>query len=221
MELDEMKLAWQQMNAKLDALQAADDNLLVEVQKDRALRSMWRTSALIWFETASNGLVLVLLGIFIMDQRTWLFIVPALILYPAAIAMFASSVLQLRWLTQVDFGESVIVIQQKLERLYALRLRVAKVTVLLVCLLWVPLAIVLARGLWGGDLYAAGTIWLVANVVLGIVAIPVLWSLAHCLGKAFNQSRWGRFLLDDLAGHGLAQARRRMAAIADFASEPG
>lgn len=75
------------------------------------------------------------------------------------------------------------------------------------------------RWMTGADLYAFGTAWLVANFALGVVAIPVLWALARCLGPAFKRAAFGRVLLDDVTGHGLAEARRRVAAIARFERE--
>lgn len=220
MELDEMKQAWQQVSKKLDTLQSGYAELRLQTRKEGVARALRRTSALGWFEIASNGLVLLLLGVFIAHQDVWRFILPALILYPPFIALFAGSVLQVLWLTQLDFGDSVVAIQQKLERLYALRLRTFQMTLLFACLLWVPMAIVLMRGIPGIDLYAYGPAWLVSRVAFGVVAIPILWWLARRFGQTFNRSAFGRFLLEDVTGHGLAEARRRVAAIGDFAADP-
>lgn len=220
MELDDMKQAWQEMSAKLEGLQSECTSLRLDMRKNAAARPLRRTSAVIWFEAASNGLMLVLLGAFIAHQDAWRFIVPALILYPPSIALFANSVLQLCRLARLDFGDGVAAIQQKLERLYVLRLRMFQMTLLFACLLWVPLAIVLARGITGSDLYFMGSAWVTANVVFGIAVIPAGWWLARHFGAALGRSRWGRFLLDDVTGHGLAEARRRMAALAEFAADP-
>lgn len=219
MELDEMKNTWRAMSARLDTLDAECRVLRLEVRKERAVKPLRRTSAVIWFEAVSNGLMLVLLGVFIAHQDAWRFIVPALILYPPSIALFANSVLQLFRLARLDFGDGVAVIQQKLERLYVLRLRMFQMTLLFACLLWVPLAIVLAHGIDGSDLYAMGSAWMTANVVFGIAVIPAGWWLARRFGAAFGHSAFGRFLLEDVTGHGLAAARRRVAALARFAAE--
>ncbi|TAN09036.1 MAG: hypothetical protein EPN38_00635 [Rhodanobacteraceae bacterium] len=219
MELDDMKRVWQEVSAKLDGLQSEYKSLRLDVRKNAAAPPLRRTGAMIWCELLSNGLMVVLLGVFVTHQEAARYIAPALLLMAASIALLASSVLQVRSLLQIDFGDRVVAIQESLERLYVLRLRVIKVTVLLVCLLWVPLAIVLARVISGFDLYSVGSGWIETNVALGIVAIPVLWALARVLGRAFERARWGRFLLDDMTGHGLAEARRRIAALADFAAD--
>ncbi|MER3547267.1 MAG: hypothetical protein C4338_06545, partial [Rhodanobacteraceae bacterium] len=162
---------------------------------------------------------LFLLGDFIADQRAIRFIVPAIALYPAFIAIFASSVAQLLLLSRIDYAAPVLDIQRRLESLRTLRLRTVQWELISALLLWVPLAIVLMQGLKGIDLYALGAGWIAANVALGVAAIPALWWAARRFGPAFNRSRLGRLLLDDLTGHGLAEARAQLAAISAFAGE--
>lgn len=219
MELDDMKLAWREMNTKLDALREENLGLRTDMQMDRVARSMWRTTVLVWFEAASNGLCLLLLAAFIARHDALRFTVAALILYPAVIANFASSVVQIVRLARLDYGGGVLAVQKSLESLYLLRLRTLRLELLFSLLLWVPLAIVLMRWMTGADLYAFGTAWLAANFALGVVAIPALWALARYLGPAFKRTAFGRVLLDDVAGHGLAEVRRRVAAIARFERE--
>lgn len=219
MELDEMKQAWQAMSARLDALQTGYDGLRLDIGKRRAAQPLRWTRGMLGFETFSNALMLVLLALFIAHQSQWRFIAPALILYPPSIALFASSVWQLFRLARLDYGASVVTIQQQLERLYLLRLRTLQLNVLLVCLLWVPVAIVGMWGVFGVDLYNWNSAWLVAGVVFGVLLIPVLWWLSRRLGRAFGRTAPGRFLLEDVTGHGLAAARRRLAALADFTAD--
>lgn len=80
--------------------------------------------------------------------------------------------------------------------------------------------IVIARGLWGGDLYAtAGTTWLATNVVLGVVAIPLGWWFARRFAPVLRGTALGRWFVDSTVGFGLAVARRRLADIERFAHE--
>lgn len=218
MELDEMKLAWQQVNARLDALQATNVSLRVQVQSGIAARSLRRTSALVWYETVVNGLGLVLLGVFIARQQQLRFILPGLLLYPSFIALFASCVAQLVGLARLDFSGEVLAIQRRLEWLYVLRLRTAQMEGLFVLLLWVPLMIVISRAI-GFDMYTLSTGWLAAQVALGVIAIPVLWALARRYGSAFRRSAVGRYVLESAVGFGLTRARARVAAIIRFAQE--
>ncbi|HXS73353.1 MAG TPA: hypothetical protein VN725_04860 [Rhodanobacteraceae bacterium] len=219
MELDEMKLAWQQMNRKLDALQTMNANLGAERKAGRARRTMLRARALIWSETIIAGLTLLALGGFIWDQTAMRFMVPALILYPVAIAVFASGIRQLMLASRIDFSEPVLEIQRQLESLRGLRLRTTQMEFLWMLLLWVPVAIVIARCV-GVDLYAAmGAPWMAWNVALGVAAVPCLLWLARRFAPAFNRSSIGRTLIDQLTGQGLAATREQVAAIARFERE--
>lgn len=219
MELDEMRQAWREVDRKLQKLRFANENLRIEMHACRARQSMWRTELLMWIEAIANGLGLLLLGVFIAQQSALRFILPAALLYPAAVAIFASSVAQLVLLSRIDYGAPVLDIQRQLESLRLLRLRTTQGELLSALLLWVPLAVVLMRALKGIDLYALGAGWIAVNVALGAAAIPLLWWLAKRFGPLFNRSRFGRILLDDLAGRGLAEARGQMAATARFAAE--
>lgn len=220
MELDDMKLAWQDVAGKLDRLQSEYASLRVDLRKQAASKPLRRTSALIGYEAIANSVLLVLLVAFIAHEHVLRFLIPALLLLPAFTAICVTSVQQVATLLQVDFADSVIAIRGKLDRLYLLRRRGARMEFIFVCLLWVPLVIVGVRALGGGDLYAMGATWLASNVALGVVMIPVGWWVAQRYRAALERTRWGQLLIDDCTGRGLAEARRRIAALAEFAAEP-
>lgn len=219
MELDEMKTAWRQATDKLDRLAADYSDLRLQLGKSDAARSLRSTAAWVWADVVGSAITLVLLGLFLANQHAWRFIVPALILLPACIGTLASSLVQYAMLARVDFGDSVLAIQARLERFFLLRLRTLQFELLFACLLWLPLAIVLMRGVMGVDLYAAGTAWLIANAVFGVLAVPALWLLARYAGPWFGGTAVGCFLIEELTGRGLAAARRQMDALARFARE--
>lgn len=219
MELDEMKLAWRQIDRKLDALQSANADLRIEMGVNKAWQSMWRVKALIWSEAIINGAALVLLGNYIAGQTALRFIVPALVLYPAAIATFACTIAQIVLLARIEYSAPVLVIQRQLESLRVLRLRTVQAEFLSALLLWMPFAIVLMHALNGIDLYALGAVWMASNVTLGVVTVPVLWWVAERFGPMLNRSAFGRNLLDDLTGRGLAAAREQIATITKFVAE--
>lgn len=219
MELDDMKLAWQDMTRKFDTLQTEYASLRVDVRKQAAAPPLKRTGALIWYEAISNAVLLVLLVAFLAHEHTVRFLIPGFLLLPAFVAALVTSVQQVHALLQVDFGASVVAIRAKLERLYQLRRRGSRLEFVFVCLLWMPLAIVGVRALGGGDLYAMGAPWIAANVALGIIAMPVCWWLVRHFSRALERTRWGQFLIDDFTGRGLAEARRRVAALTEFEAE--
>jgi hypothetical protein len=219
MELDEMKQAWQELDARVALLERDRARRLAD--DGRARHALRRTSAMMWCELLGNGVLLALLGLFIARQDQWRFSVPGVLVFVATLALFASNLAQRVTYATLDYGAGVVAIQARLERLCVLRWRTAQWVWLMALLLWVPLMIVIARGLWGGDLYAAaGTAWLVANVALGVVAIPLGWWLARHFAPALRGTALGRWFVDSTVGFGLAAARRRMSALADFAADP-
>jgi hypothetical protein len=221
MELDDMKQAWQQMGARIDALEKDQARLRLDIHKQEAARPLRGTSAMLWCELLCNGVLLVLLGIFIARQDQWRFIVPGLLVFVATLALFASNLAQRMAYSALDYGAGVVAIQARLERLCMLRWRSAQMVWLFALLLWVPLMIVIARGLWGGDLYATvSAAWLATNVAVGVVAIPLGWWLARRFAPVLRGTAPGRWFVDSTVGFGLAAARRRLAELADFAAEP-
>lgn len=216
MELDEMQSAWRDLSDRLDRLASGCAGLRVEMQKNEVARSLRSTLAWTAADLVGSAATLGLLGAFVASQTAWRFIVPALVLYPLAIATLAASVAQCVLLVRLDYGDPVVAIQARLERLFMLRLRTIRMELLFACLLWLPIMIVLMRGIAGADLYALGPAWLAANAAFGALMVPALWLLARYAGPRFNRTAFGRFLLDDLTGRGLADARRRLADIARF-----
>lgn len=221
MELDDLKQAWQGLDARVAVLERECARWLSDDGRIRhALRSMRWTSATMWYELLGNGVILVLLGVFIARQDQWRFTAPALLLFLATLAMFASNVVQRVVYAALDYGADVVAIQSRLERLCMLRWRTAQMVWLSVLLLWVPLMIVIARGLWGGDLYAtADTAWLATNAMVGVMAIPLGWWLARRFAPMLRGTALGRWFVDSTVGFGLAAARQRLAGIERFARE--
>lgn len=216
MELDEMKSAWQQVSDRLDRLADRYAGLRLEMQKNEVARSLRSTIGWIGADIVGSAVTLGLLGAFVASEHAWRFIVPALVLYPVSIAILASGVAQCLLLVRLDYGEPVVAIQARLGRLYTLRLRTLQLELLFACLLWVPIVIVFMRGVARVDLYALGPMWLAANAAFGVLVVPVLWLIARSAGPRFRRTAFGRFLLEEVTGRGLAKARRRMAEIARF-----
>ena len=84
--------------------------------------------------------------------------------------------------------------------------------------LWTPLAIVVAQGIFGFDLYRwFGAGWVAANVVFGIACTPLMVWLARRLDAGRDGIVGG--LLDDFAGRRMADAMGRLDEVAAFESE--
>lgn len=83
------------------------------------------------------------------------YFVPALLLAVFAPALVVDAAVQITAMRSIDYDEPVLVIQQRLLRVRAQRIkRVARILAL-APLMWAPFAIVAIRGLFGIDVYAA------------------------------------------------------------------
>jgi hypothetical protein len=91
---------------------------------------------------------------------------------------------------------------------------------LLAPLLWTPLAIVGAQGLFGFDVYRAfGPAWIGANLGFGLAFIPLaIWVTRRC-SERFGSSPWFNRLADDIAGRSLATAKEQLDEIVRFEEE--
>ncbi len=148
------------------------------------------------------------------------FAVPAVALHVVAVLLMASTVAQLAMLRSVDYSGPVLAIQRTLAKLTALRIRTTKWLLLLAPLLWTPLAIVVAQGVFGLDVYRwFGLRWVAANLGFGLVVVPLLiWAARR------YRDRWQQFwiiesLADDLAGRSLSMAKGYLGEIARFGRE--
>lgn len=81
---------------------------------------------MMWYELLGDGVMLVLLGIFIARQDQWRFIVPGLLVFVATLALFASNISQRAVYAALDYGSGVVAIQRRLARLSTLRWRTAQ-----------------------------------------------------------------------------------------------
>ena len=169
------------------------------------------------FELIVNLAGVVLIGAFIGDHaRESKFLIPAIVLDAYAIGLVIATVRQLAMLGTVNFGEPVITVQRRLQQLRLLRIRTTLGMLLFAPLMWLPLLIVGARALWGADVYAAGSAWLIANLAFGLAVIPLAIWLAKRYGARLQQSSALRALADEIAGRSLMAALRDLQMLREF-----
>lgn len=158
-------------------------------------------------ELAINIAGIVLLGAFMAAHiERPQFIIPAVALDLYAIVLVVLGGRQLAAIRTIDYSEPVAGVQSQLEALRILRIRTTQWILLFGPLMWVPLAIVLTKGLGGVDLYAFGTGWLLANVLFGFAVIPLAIYVARRFDARFRESSTLRYIADTIAGRGLAAA---------------
>jgi hypothetical protein len=132
--------------------------------------------------------------------------VPALLLLAFAILSTATTARHLLLLGRLDLSGPVVASQRLLAERKAERSRASLAVLILAPLLWTPLLVVALAAL-GVDAYRAlGTPWILANVALGIAAIPAGVALARRLAGRLPGHPFLQQLADDLAGRNLSAA---------------
>jgi hypothetical protein len=113
--------------------------------------------------------------------------------------MLAAGARQVALLAGLDLAGAVLEQQRRLEAVRVLRLRTTRAAFLVGLVGWVAFPVVAARALLGLDLIEAlGPTWILANVVAGLVLVPVaVW--------LFSRRAFARFR-DHVSGVSLAAA---------------
>jgi hypothetical protein len=223
MELDDLKRRLNEQDRKLDAALRLNTRSLQPSVLGKAETSLRGLSRNLWFELLVNLLAAFWLGSFlaahILEPR---FLVPAAALHLCVIALLAAGVRQLVALKAIDYSEPVVVIQKRLESLRVERIRAVTLTFLLAPLLWTPLMIVALKGLFGVDAYAAlGAPFLIANLALGLLLIPLAVWISKRYEARMKRSPLVQGLMRNLAGRSLASAAAFVRSISEFEQDEG
>lgn len=220
MELDEMKLAWQELDARLANTHTLTLQLVRDGRSDklrRSLRSLrWGQSAQITF-----GIAAMLWGIAFWTTHLadWRAMACGVVMQVFGILMVAFAGRLLYSLKAIDYAAPVVEIQRRLAALAAWRVRVeAPAFVLLGAFVWIPAVLMLmfddtARA--GVDMWhvAPGLpVWLALN---GLFAL-VLAVLAFWLLRRFGHARW---LRDNFTGSAIRRAEHVLDELAQFERE--
>lgn len=221
MDIEELKELWGESNRRLEASTRLNTQLLAHANLDKAGTSLNRLARGIWFEVLLNFVALIALGAFAADHlREPRFFAPALALGAYALALLAAGVRQIVAIERIDYDAPVVAIQAQLERLRLARVRASIWTLLFAPLMWVPLLIVAARGLFGVDVYsAAAPGWLIANALFGLAVIPLAIAIARRFGGTIEGSAVVQRLAGTISGRNLTAALEAVDALRRFEAE--
>jgi len=223
MELQDLKDRWNEYDRKLDANLRLNTRVLREFGLNRVDSSLRRLIRVIVFELLTGLLAAVMLGSFIADHLGEMrFLLPAVALDVFVIYFIGWSIRQWMALGSLDYGESVVEIQRKLELLRIDRIRMTKWVFLLSPLLWIPLLIVSVEGLLGLDAYAIlDTAWLVSNVLFGLAVIALALWVSRRYADRMQGSPLVRSLVNALADRSLNDATGFLGTLSSFEKENG
>ena len=213
---------WATQDRKLDATLRLNRRLLQEATLQRVRTPLRRLSVLLCAGIAAGLAVVMGTGSFLYDHLDEpRFLLPALAIFLWSVAYTASAAYQLAALLHLDYGGPVTRLQQQVENLCLLRLRILRWALLTGQLVWwMPLLIVGAEAFFGVDVYPlVGGAYVAANLLFGLAVIPVAIWLSHRYAHRLQGARALRWLADHLAGHNLRAARRELDELSAFQRE--
>ncbi|SEK65906.1 hypothetical protein SAMN05428989_0554 [Pseudoxanthomonas sp. GM95] len=168
MELDDMKLAWQAMETRLERQGALNLQLFTESRLDKARARLWPLFA--WQVVQA----LLGIGMAVVFARFWVHHIeslPALIsglaLHVWGVALVVCSAVDVLLLTRLHYAKPVLTVQKTLGQLRWWRVKWQPRLGLAWCLLWLALLEVAAKAMTGQDLPTGFLLWTSAvNLVL-------------------------------------------------------
>lgn len=208
MNFDDIKNQWTAFDKKLDNSIKLNTLLLKEISFNKTNSYLRRLSLSIYIELILSFLVLMILGNFMWNNLYQIkFLVPAISLDLFVIFLVHSGIRQLIAINNIDFSEPIITNQKKLESLKVRRISETKMVFLVSPLLWVPLLIVIVRGITGLNPYAIfSASWLVTNLLFGLAVIPLVFWVSKRYSHRFQSFPLVQAIMNDIAGHSLNEA---------------
>lgn len=225
MELDEMKLAWQELDRRIERNEALQAGLRRELSIDRARSALRRWLWLPVTELAISVLAAWLSGGFLAANGSRLLVapagaLPALVLLILAVTGSAISVRQIVSVATIDYAAPVLAIQRQLVKVRCLRIRLTQVNLLLWLPLWPVFMAFLVQYGYGYGIYTQFRMhWLAANMIFGLALALLLVWIARRYGEALARWRLLRKLSDEIAGRQLVVASMRMEELTRFDRE--
>jgi hypothetical protein len=213
MDLDELREKWAEHDRKLETTIRLNRQLLREDLTGRARFALRRLAVLLALGSLGLLGIIVSLGAFIhnnlgMPQFVW----PGVFLDVLAIATLGAVNFQIGLAFQIDYNQPVAVIQKRLERLRAARIRYVQGILLTSALAWLPIFVVIMKAVAGVDVYRTFDMnWILWNVIFGLAVIPVgIWLIRKFGNRKF---------MNELGGYNLKAAADFLGKIEQFESE--
>lgn len=231
MDLDDLRIKLAEQNAKLDQVLRLNTEAVRELQLSKTRSNLRWLARGVVVELLMTIVAVVWLGNFIAGHlATPKFLLPAIFIDICAIIFMGACIRQLMVMAKLNYSLPVVTVQKELGKLRILRIRTTKWVMILSFILWLPVLIVLLKGLLGVDLWMIlGVVgeqhssffaWVVANILFGLVVALVLVWISNRYAHKVEQSPRIKRLMDELAGHSLTKAINSLDSIIQFETEP-
>ncbi|QSX76457.1 hypothetical protein HIV01_008290 [Lysobacter arenosi] len=216
MELDELKLAWQTLDRRLEQQTALNLQLLTETRIDK-VRSRLRP---LWFGQVIQLIVGVLLTVtfanfWIANAGSPALLASGLLMHAWSVALIISAVMELLLITRIDYAGPVLTIQKSLAQLRLWRTRVSPWLGLPFWLLWMPLMAIAFKQLFGAQMHAS--VYYI-GIPIGIVGmLATVWF--HFWAHRPERRHIGEAIDAGSAGRSVTRAQQYLDEIAQFGKE--
>jgi hypothetical protein len=217
--IDELKLAWEAQDRKLDASLRLSHELLRAEKLNRVRSPLRRLVLELGLRIAASAVGLVVVGNFLAQHITEArFVWPAAMIDAWLILCVAASIQQLVQANRIDYDEPVTSIQRQLGELRIFRLRTFRLELLTGQIVWwLPFFIVAVKALFGIDAYRfLSSTYIVVNLLFGLAIIPLAIWMAKRFDRRIERSALVGRLADAIAGRSLTQALAYLAKLSDF-----
>lgn len=222
LDLDQLRQRWGAQGRRIDHKLVLDVEAVRAALTGRAVSAFRRHARWLLMALVAGALTLAALAAFIVQQwRDWPWIGVAASLLPLLLAELVVDFRQWRTVQRLDWDAPVLQLRAELDQLRARRLHLAKWIFLLSVLLWLPVVLVLCKGVLGADLLRGlhpSVLW--ANLALGLAFIPFGVWIGRWLTRRFGGAPGWRRFLDDIAGASWRRASDQFAARERFETAP-
>ncbi|MDZ4829214.1 MAG: hypothetical protein SGJ09_03330 [Phycisphaerae bacterium] len=215
MELEELKAAWKSLDQRLAQQNALTFDLL-KSQKTARARSALRPLILGQTVQIAAGVVMCLwfAPFWVKYIEVPHLLISGLLLHAYALMFIVLGARELHIILHIDYAAPVVAIQRQIAVLRNWRVRIGSIFAVTGCFIWIPLMLVILRGL-GADVWAKNPTVVYWFIINGFAALGVV------LGIIWWSRRGGALRLDDeTAGRSVRRAQAAIEEIARFAHEP-
>jgi hypothetical protein len=212
LDLDALRGRWNDSQQQIDAQLHLDAERLRATLARRTQTAFRRHSRWLLLGTLGSMVALLALMLFLWVHRTDS--VYQFLSLPLTLLALGEVVVNVRqWLTlsRLDISAPVSTVQSTLETLRSRRLRMTRWILLSSVLLWMPLILVLFKGLTGFDLLdVLHPSVLYVNLLVGVLFIPLALAIGQLIARRYAGTPAYQRFLDDSAGYSWRRARSEL-----------
>lgn len=211
MELDELKLEWNTIHARLDELTQRNKELSIIVRRPKVASAQRRLLIQPVIDIAGGFAALLILGnVWAAHWREPNMFPSLLVLHLAAVMVVGSNVVQVCQISRLSASASVVETLAQFAVVKRTRMHLLQSILISAPVLWTPLMTVGVRVLFGVDLVHSAPVYVMANFGFSMLFVAVAVWLSMRYSGAAARNRKLAVILDSLAGRSVQQAHAEL-----------